>query len=270
MIASVTESHEWHQLQNQDTTEHPGISHPVESEKYYSWSGTKFKNYSPYTERSVNPRQKTLEAIDFTSRILDPHLNSASWDLKQTPFWKIIGQSHNSYIIVENDFGLVVLDQHALAERVIYEKLSNVAYSPKIQKLISGTMLHLSCLEIEVLEQNMTTIEAMWFEIEILSHGSVQINGVPDFLKKSNIEKVFKNMMYDISEIGSQSISEVRNKIWAYTACRSAVKFWDPLSIFEMHGLLQDASLEYSSTCPHGRPVVYEINLDDLQKKYER
>ncbi|NDK10039.1 DNA mismatch repair endonuclease MutL [Candidatus Gracilibacteria bacterium] len=270
MIATVTQSPEGNSSQDKTNIVHQDVSNLGVGEKYYSGSGTKFKNYSPYTEHTSNPNQKTFEAIDFTSRILDPDLSSSTGDLKQTPFGKIIGQSHNSYIIVENDSGLVVLDQHALAERVIYEKLSNVAYSPKIQKLLSGNMLHLSSFEIEVLEQNMQTIGDMGFEIEILSHGSIQINGVPDFLKKANIEKVFKNMMYDISEIGSQSIDEVRNKIWAYTACRSAVKFGDPLSIFEMHGLLQDASLEYSSTCPHGRPVVYEINLDDLQKKYER
>jgi DNA mismatch repair protein MutL len=73
-----------------------------------------------------------------------------------------------------------------------------------------------------------------------------------------------------MSGIGSKALDEVRHKIWAYAACRSAVKFWDPLSIFEMHALLRDASLDYSATCPHGRPVVYDINLDELQKKYER
>lgn len=65
----------------------------------------------------------------------------------------------------------------------------------------------------------------MGFEIEKLSHGTILIQSIPDFLKKQNIEKIFKAILGDISEIGSQGLDEVRHKIWAYTACRSAVKF---------------------------------------------
>ncbi len=240
------------------------------SQKYYTGSGTKFKNYSPYTQLPNNPSQKSLEALDFSEAILGGTREHNSWDLRDTSFWRIIGQSHNSYIIVQNDNGLIILDQHALAERVIYEKLTKNSYESKTQKLISWVSLYLNPQEIESLEKYLPTFFSMWFELEILSHGSLQITGVPDFMKKTDIEKVFKNMMYDISEIGSSSLNEIQNKIYAYASCRAAVKFWDPLSIFEMHWLLRDASLDYSSTCPHGRPVVYEIGLKDLQKKYER
>lgn len=90
------------------------------------------------------------------------------------------------------------------------------------------------------------------------------IYGVPDFIGKQNVEKIFKNILGDISESGSKSLDEVRHKIWAYTACRAAIKFGDPLTLFEMNALLHDASLDYSATCPHGRPVVYDISLDEL------
>jgi DNA mismatch repair protein MutL len=78
-------------------------------------------------------------------------------------------------------------------------------------------------------------------------------------LRKQNIEEIFKYILDDISEVGSKSFDEVRHKILAYTACRSAVKFGDPLSIFEMQRLVSNASLDYSSTCPHGRPVVFNV-----------
>ena len=63
---------------------------------------------------------------------------------------------------------------------------------------------------------------------------------------------------------------EVKNKIFAYTACRSAIKFWNKLSLFEINKLLNDAVLDYSATCPHWRPVIFEIDLEDLKGKYER
>jgi len=68
----------------------------------------------------------------------------------------------------------------------------------------------------------------------------------------------------------SKTLQEVKNKIFAYTACRSAIKFWNKLSLFEINKLLNDAVLDYSATCPHWRPVIFEIDLEDLKGKYKR
>jgi DNA mismatch repair protein MutL len=67
-----------------------------------------------------------------------------------------------------------------------------------------------------------------------------------------------------------KTLDEVKNKVRAYTACRSAIKFGHKLNIFEMQALLKDAVLDYSATCPHGRPVAFEIDLQDLKGKFDR
>lgn len=244
-------------------------------ENYYTGSGTKFKNYSPYKNTLSNPSQ---EAIDFSRAVswnddevfVREETSSFTTDLHETPLGRIIWQVHNSYIVVQTASGMTILDQHAVAERVIYEKLAHNAYTPKVQKILWGIWVNLTVSEQEVLETYGEDFINMWFEFDILSHNSVMITAVPDFVKKQNIEKIFKEILWDISWVWSKGLEEVRHKIWAYAACRSAVKFGDPLSLFEMNALLKDASMEYSATCPHGRPVVYDINLDDLQKKYER
>lgn len=239
-----------------------------ETAQYYSGSGTKFKNYSPYTPRESNPAQVSL---GFSQSITTKSTNPSNLgDLHITPLWKIIGQMHNSYIVVETDMWCIILDQHAIAERVIYEKLSRNSYVPKIQQILWWVTKKLNNSEQETYEQYKDIFEEMGFQIEQLSHGIISIHGIPDYVQKQNIEKIFMWILCDIGELGSQKLDEVRHKIWAYVACRSAVKFGDPLSLFEMHALLRDASLDYSATCPHGRPVVYEIWLDALQKKYER
>lgn len=242
--------------------------------QYYTGSGTKFKNYSPYTNTQANPAQ---EAMSFSKAILwtgslaqqeeSPNILLAE---NETPLGKIIGQVHNSYIVVETADGIKILDQHALAERVIYEQLANAAYIPKIQWLLGGIPISLNMQEREACETYKESFEQMWFEIEIFPWGSIMIQAVPDFVSKKNIEKVFREILDDISSEGSKSLDEIRHKIWAYTACRSAIKFWDPLNMMEMKQLLIDASLDYSATCPHGRPVIWEMNLEELQKKYER
>lgn len=243
-----------------------------EAPKYHISSGAKFKNYSPYTDTLPNPAQKGL---DFTKTILWEKRQEFSakldtGDLRDTPMWRIVGQIHNSYIVIETEQWLKILDQHAVAERVIYEKISKSSYIAKSQWILWGIGFQVHSSELSVLEEYEEVFESLGFELDILSHGNIMIHAIPDFVSKNSIEKVVKNILSDISSVGSKSLEEIRHKIWAFTACRSAIKFWDPLTIFEMNALLRDASIEYSATCPHGRPVVYDISLDELQWKYER
>jgi len=113
----------------------------------------------------------------------------------------------------------------------------------------------------------------MWFDFEALSWNSILVSGVPDFIKKEDIKNIFLWILEDIWEENfsqSKTLEEVKNKIFAYTSCRSAIKFWHKLNLFEMNKLLKDSALDYSATCPHGRPVVFEISLDEMKGKYER
>ena len=186
---------------------------------------------------------------------------------------KIIWQSHNCYIIVETSEWIKVLDQHALAERVIYEKLVNTQYKAKTQWLLIWENINLTPREINILEENKKVFEDIWFDYEVLSGNTVLMSWIPDFIKKENIKNIFLWILEDIWEENfskSKTIEEVRNKIFAYTSCRSAIKFWHRLNLFEMNKLLNDSALDYSATCPHGRPVVFEISLGEMKDKYER
>lgn len=253
----------------------PAFSNTVQEStpKYYTGSGTKFKAYSPYSDKTPNPAQW---AIDFTKSVLGnttPTPEEKSPDLHMTPLGKIIGQVHNSYIVVETPSGIQILDQHALAERVIYERLIRDEYSAKTQGLLLAVPCTLTPNESSILTENSDTFIHMGFDFEILSHGMVYISGVPDFVSQEDIEEVFMWIIWDIWEewfSKSTTLEEIRNKIYAYSACRSAIKFGNKLNLFEMNALLNDAVIDYSATCPHGRPVVYEIGLEDLKNKYER
>ena len=252
-------------------------------EEFYTGSGTKFKSYSPYKNTSPNPNQWQIkESFNFSDRILK-NINSPlllgrgvggeGSDLSITPLWKIIWQMHNSYIIVQTDEWITILDQHALAERVIYEKLVNSQYKAKTQGLLIWESINLSQKDIDIVDKYIDIFEEMWFEIEMLSSWILMINAIPDFIKKERISSIIEWIIIDIWELWNKKIitlEEVRNKIFAYTSCRAAIKFGHKLSLFEMNKLLNDSVLDYSATCPHWRPVVYDINLMDLQKKYER
>ena len=264
------------EAQGQDTQERNlNLQRPV-NQQYYTWSGTKFKNYSPYKNTTPNPAQVS---VDFSRAVLGKQEISPEfqddqtqlhWDLSLTPLWKILWQLHNSYILVQTDMWLKILDQHALAERVLYEKLSKSSHVPKSQSILWWIGMYISPRELESLENYRDNIEKLWFEVDIMQWWNIVLQSIPDFISRQNIEESFKKILWDISDMWSLSLDEVQHKIWAYAACRWSVKFGDPLSLFEMNALLRDASLDYSATCPHGRPVVYDISLEDLLWKYER
>ncbi len=278
-------------ISNSEITPTSSFPRRVEEEKFYTGSWTKFKSYSPYKDTNSNPAQyKINDVLNFSAKILENSTIHSVWennkfiwkneqdistitDLHITPLWKIIWQMHNSYILLETNYWLKILDQHALAERIIYEKLVNAEKKFSTQWLLIWENINLTSKEINILETNIQTFYEMWFDFEILSSGMVIINWVPDFVKKENIKNLFLGIISDIWEFWNKksiSLEETKNKVFAYTACRSAIKFWDKLSLFEMNKLINDSILDYSSTCPHWRPVVYEISLNELKGKYER
>lgn len=246
------------------------------SPKYYTPSGTNFREFSPYKEVNLNPAQSSIEAsLAFSKEILGwfQEENIASNDLHDTKLGRIVGQMFNSYIIVESpDKSILVLDQHALAERIIYEKLYKKKEEIKSQRLLIAENISLTAKEKELVIDNQNTFVDIWFDFEFMAGTSLILNSIPDFINKQNAKEVFLSIIQDLENWTSKikTLEEIRNKILAYTACRRAIKFGNKLSIFEMNKLLNDAVLDYSRTCPHGRPVAFEINLEELKKKYER
>ncbi|MDC0506032.1 DNA mismatch repair endonuclease MutL [Candidatus Gracilibacteria bacterium] len=250
-----------------------GVKTSEPQKQYYTGSGTKFKAYSPYKDTTPNPAQA---AIDFTKAVSgdSPSLSTNfSTDLHDTPLGKIIGQFHNSYILVETLEGVQILDQHALAERIIYEKLVKQHDGHTVQGLLLGENIDLTPGEADILSENREVFSEIGFDLEIISGNSVLISSIPDFIKKESIKEIFLGILSDIGEQNfknSKTLQEVKNKIFAYASCRAAIKFGHKLNLFEMNKLLGDAVLDYSATCPHGRPVIYEIDLEELKNKYER
>lgn len=248
--------------------------------EYYTWSWTKFKSYSPYKNIEANPSQTKIKAwFDFNREISNnswifvENTSENSNDLHYTKMWKIIWQAHNSYIIVETPDWIKFLDQHALAERIIYEKLVKADKNNLTQWLLIAENIVLTPNEANILKDNIDTFNDMWFDFEIMPWNTVIINGIPEFIKKEKLKNIFTWILDDIWEYNfnkSNTLAEVKNKIYAYASCRAAIKFWHKLNLFEINKLLNDAVEDYSATCPHWRPVVFDINLEELKDKYER
>jgi DNA mismatch repair protein MutL len=163
-----------------------------------------------------------------------------------------------------------------LAERINYEKLvkkDSLQATSTTQWLLFAESIQLTPTETIIINDNADIFREMWFDFELLPGNNLMLNGIPEFVKKEDLKQIFLWILDDVWKSSlkkSKSLEEVKNKIFAYTACRSAIKFGNKLNLFEMNRLLNDSVEVYSSTCPHWRPVVFEISLDELRDKYER
>lgn len=261
----------WNDTKESDTE--ADISGPVL--KYHTSSWTKFSSYSPYKDTSPHPAQgRVWDALKFSEALVRQNFTSEehTYSENEPVYGKVIGQLWNSYILVEKEKQFLILDQHALAERILYEKLSSRRHNFQTQKLLLPLSLSLTAKEFSVLNEYKDTISSLWFEWENLPSG-ILLQTIPDFTKKEDISTLFVGILSDIDQFNtwkSRTLDEVQNKMYASASCRSAVKFWHKLSLMEMEQLLKDAELSYSSTCPHGRPVIFEVGLDELKGKFER
>ncbi len=243
------------------------------SSQYYTGSGTKFKSYSPYKNTTPHPHQwKVWQALEFSETLLSHTIQNTQTFPMEWGSIRVIGQLWNSYLLVEKDKKFLILDQHALAERVIYEKLASKRSHFWTQKLLLPLAVHLNPKEQAILWEYKETVLSLWFEWEELPSG-IHVHSIPDFTKKEDISVLLPWILADIDQFNtgkSRTLEEVQNKMYAYASCRAAIKFWHILSQMEMEQLVHDAELTYSSTCPHGRPVIFEMSLEELKGKFDR
>ncbi|MFA6528026.1 MAG: DNA mismatch repair endonuclease MutL [Candidatus Gracilibacteria bacterium] len=192
----------------------------------------------------------------------------------EEPKLKPIQQIANSYILAQDEEGVVIVDQHAAHERVMYEKLMKNLAEKSIasQPLLAPESVELSLQESEILNENMTSLEDVGFKLESFGGNTFLITAVPSDIAGKDIVAVLKGVIDDLAEGGkTDELSSRREHILHYTACRSAVKFGQKLSYEEQVGLLNQLSeIERKETCPHGRPTMIRITYDELEKRFKR
>jgi len=183
-------------------------------------------------------------------------------------------QVFDSYIIAKDEKGLVLIDQHAAHERVRYEMLLDQLESKQkqIQKLLLPLSMELTIEESNALNSNREIFENLGFEIEPFGNNTFVIYSVCSFLAKDNVENIIKEVLDDIME--GQIKNDLRGNtetIINYMACRSAIKFGQKLNISEIQALIsQMQKLKRPYTCPHGRPTMISLTINELERLFGR
>ncbi len=183
-------------------------------------------------------------------------------------------QVHNSYLVVESDEGMLVIDQHALHERIIYEELlAKITAGPlESQQMLIPHTVRASTRQIDLLEQIRPLLSKLGIDAAPFGPDAVAIQAFPSFLDRLD-PGVF---VTELLEKGEQELldlteEELLHEVLDMMSCKAAVKAGDPLTPAEIEALLARRELvERSSNCPHGRPTTLRLSLGDLEKQFKR
>jgi DNA mismatch repair protein MutL len=181
-------------------------------------------------------------------------------------------QLADTYILSQVKGNLMVLDQHAAHERILYEEaMKNLTQKPaSSQQILFPTVLELSPREFQTFEVNKELIRKLGFEIKSFGGRSILVTAVPTVIKNKSGEHFLKEILAELEE--EEKVEKNKLKAVAKSfACHAAVKAGERLTQEEMSTLLHQLfATEEPYSCPHGRPTVVKISIDELNKKFGR
>ena len=187
---------------------------------------------------------------------------------------RILGVIGKLYVILESDRGLVLLDQHAAHERVLFEQMLNRVQNGEApsQRLLLPETVELSPRDANFLRQQISVLTKLGVGISEFGERTFLLDALPPFVKASSPKKFVLEVIDSLKSAGQEVNSwRLGEDVVAKTVCRHAVKANDPLAQPELEHLLEDlrrCAMPY--TCPHGRPTLIEMNYRELEKKFGR
>ena len=224
------------------------------------------KNILPESSSSLSSRAGS----ESDENIFDKQIeHSASTEIEST----FLIQLHNKYILSQIKSGLMIIDQHVAHERILYEKvLSRLdANMPFIQQLLFPIKIQFDVASYEILKELNTMITKLGFKLKYLPKSYVMIEGVPDDIKNGSEEKILREFILEYVNNQTEKQLEEKDNIAKSYSCKAAIKAGDKLSEKEMRLLIDQlfaTSMPY--VCPHGRPIVIKISLEEFDRRFGR
>ena len=184
--------------------------------------------------------------------------------------YKFIGISFKTYIIIEIDNQIYLIDQHAAHERIMYEQIKN-NYKNKIntntQMMLVPELIELPIKEINFIKENLDLIKSAGYDIDFFGEKTVKINGIPDIDYKSKVStrNMFTDILDEMISKENGSFKSIEERFIATVACKAAVKAGMTLTKQEVDYLIQNLlTLKNPYTCPHGRPTTIKFDKKDF------
>src|SRR5574341_1290540 len=248
------------------------VQKSVDSIPAYSISQTSSSLKEPSLEYQTGlaPQETVLAKLfstPVTEETFPPQLKKDGLPLESNFY-----QLFNTYILTQSGDELLIVDQHAAHERVLYEGIMQSIFSQtqaNSQKLLFPETIELTSQELAEFRNNSEVLEKLGFEIQALGGKTVMLSAIPALARNQTTN--FLKEVLDESIHQSEAGKERSKTIASALACRSAVKAGDTLSVTEMQSLLKSLlALETPQVCPHGRPTLIRITLSELERRFGR
>ncbi|MCX7881788.1 MAG: DNA mismatch repair endonuclease MutL [Brevinematales bacterium] len=208
----------------------------------------------------------------------EPSLASSSGDLfasaSSSPFeeYRYVGDLFATYLLLEKENEVLVVDQHAAHERIRYEEIKQALNQKhSTQELLSPLSLTLTADQYDEVFAHMPLFQSLGFEIEPFGGYSILIRSIPPLLSPSMAQEGFEACVEAITQGERFSLSELVDEAIKQMACKTAVRAHERLSPQEVRGLLSTlAKTPHATSCPHGRPTFLRFKRQDLEKLFKR
>lgn len=187
---------------------------------------------------------------------------------------EVIGQARSSFILCQSAHQLVFIDQHAAHERIIFEKLKRGydARNVPSQALLLPAVLELTLKEAAIMARHRQELSSLGFEIEPFGGRSFLVKTIPEILGQVDCRPLILDLLEELSSLGeTEKMEKIIDKVLMLIACHQVIKANVPLERKAIRYLLEELDhIDFSLSCPHGRPVWKEIPFQEIEKMFKR
>jgi DNA mismatch repair protein MutL len=244
-----------------------------------NFTKNKFNQTSTYPANANILSKQLFEPVgqnfdSFTQNI--PQNPTNEYPIKEInyPLGAAICQLHDTYIISQTNDSIIITDQHAAHERLIYEKLKQDILNGEIdkQRLLIPEIIDLDEFNIEKLLNIKEDLNKLGVSIEKYTKKSIIVHEIPHILSECNVRKLIQDIIDDLIEFDKNiNFHELLNHVLATYACHHSIRAGRKMNIIEMSSLLREMeNTPHSGQCNHGRPTYIELKLKDIEKLFGR
>ncbi len=182
----------------------------------------------------------------------------------------VIGQYNNTYILVENEDNLEIIDQHIAQERYIYEKLKSEKEIAS-QLLIVSDVIDVEPVDTDILENAKEQLNKFGYQIEKISNNQVIFKKIPQVLSQAKPKDVLSELLKNLKNSPDSDLDTIEERILITTSCKASVKAGEKLTLWQMEDIVKKLrTTKNPYTCPHGRPISHYIPLKEIASYFDR
>ncbi len=236
--------------------------------------GEEEKPFEKIVEKGYEPEEKKMAVYEEATKEIQSIYDQDITLKSEIPDYKILGVAFSTYILLELDNEIYILDQHAAHERVLYENVKKNFYKDggkESQMLLMPDVLELSKKDMHMVKEHFDLFKQAGFDLEEFGENAIKITGVPVICYDMDTKELFMDVLDGFDITNRTNAQELEEKFLSTVACKAAVKGNMELSEREIRGLLDELLvLDNPFTCPHGRPTAIRITKNEIEHKFGR